>query len=183
MGYCVKQKTVWITKTAALIALLVVLQAVTKPLGQAVTGSCVNAVLAVAALLMGTASGLSVALVSPIFACLLGIAPNPLVVPVIMLGNAVFVLLLRLLAERPLWKGIIAVAVSAMAKFGVMYALVSCLICGVAADMLLTQGILKQPMLTELPAAFSWLQLVTALIGGTVAMLIVPVLKKALRSK
>lgn len=183
MGYCVKQKTVWITKTAVLVALLVVLQAVTKPLGQVVTGSCVNAVLALAVLLMGTASGMTVALVSPVFAFLFGIAPNPVTVPVIMLGNAVFVLLLRLLSGRPVWKRILAVAVSAIAKFGVLYTLVSWVICGVAADALLAQGILKQPMLKVLPATFSWLQLVTALVGGAVAMLIVPVLKKALKSK
>lgn len=183
MGYCVKQKTVWITKTAALIALLVVLQAVTKSLGQVVTGSCVNAVLALAVLLIGTASGMTVALVSPVFAFLLGIAPNPVTVPVIMLGNAAFVLLLRLLTGRPVWKRVMAVAVSALAKFAVLYTLVSWVICGVAADLLLAQGLLKQSMLTALPATFSWLQLVTALIGGTVAMLIVPVLKKALQSR
>ena len=183
MGYCVKQKTVWITKTAVLIALLVVLQAVTKPVGQMVTGSCVNAVLALAALLMGTASGMTVALVSPVFAFLFGIAPNPVTVPVIMLGNAVYVLLLRWLAGRPVWKRAMAVAVSAAAKFAVLYVLVSWIICGVAADFLLAQGILKQPMLKALPATFSWPQLVTALIGGAVAMLICPVLQKALRSK
>ena len=35
-------------------------------------------------------------------------------------------------------------------------------------------------MLTALPATFSWMQLVTALLGGGVAMLIAPVLRKAL---
>ena len=67
-------------------------------------------------------------------------------------------------------------------KFAVLYVLVSWIICGVAADALLAQGLLKKPMLTMLPATFSWPQLVTALIGGALAMLIVPVLKKALRN-
>lgn len=183
MGYCVKQKTVWITKTAVLIALLVVLQAVTKPLGQVVTGSCVNAVLALAVMLMGMASGVTIALVSPVFAFLFGIAPNPVTVPAIMVGNTVFVVLLRLLADRQIWKQVLAVVAAAIAKFGVLYALVTWVICGVAADALLAQGLLKQPMLKALPATFSWPQLVTALIGGTIAMLIIPVLKKALQSK
>ena len=39
------KKTLFITRTAALLALLVVLQAITKSAGQIVTGSCVNAVL------------------------------------------------------------------------------------------------------------------------------------------
>lgn len=183
MGYCVKTKTLWITKTAVLIALLVILQGVTKPLGQFVTGSCVNTVLAVATLLLGTASGLTVALVSPVFAFLLGIAPNLVTVPAIMVGNAVFAVLLRVLTGRQPWKQMLAVAAAASAKFAVLYALVSWVICGVAADVLLTQGLLKKPMLSMLPATFSWPQLVTALIGGALAMLIVPVLKKALRTK
>lgn len=177
-----KKKTVWMTKTAVLIALLVVLQSVTKPLGQLVTGSCVNAVLAIAALLAGTASGLTVALLSPVFAFLLGIAPNLITVPAIMAGNAVFVVLLQLLAGQPFWKKALAVAVSAAGKFAVLYALVSWVICGVAADALMAQGLLKAPMLKMLPATFSWPQLVTALIGATIAMLCVPVLKKALRT-
>ena len=41
------KKIRWITETAIMLALLVTLQALTKPLGQLVTGSCVNAILAV----------------------------------------------------------------------------------------------------------------------------------------
>lgn len=177
-----KKKVVWITETAVLIALLVVLQSVTKPFGQLVTGSCVNAVLAIAALMVGMGSGLTVALVSPVFAYLFGIAPNLLTVPVIMMGNAVFAVLLRVLAHQSLWRNIVAVAVAAVGKFAVLYALVNWVICGVAAEPLLAQGVLKAPMLKALPATFSWPQLVTALIGGALAMLMVPVLKKALRS-
>ena len=47
------KKVRWITETAVMLALLVTLQALTKPLGQLVTGSCVNAVLAVSVLLAG----------------------------------------------------------------------------------------------------------------------------------
>ena len=42
-----------ITRTAMLIALLVAVQYVTKSAGQIVTGSCVNLILAVAALVGG----------------------------------------------------------------------------------------------------------------------------------
>ena len=44
-----RKKILRITETAVMLALLVCLQAVTKPLGQLVTGSCVNGVLAVSA--------------------------------------------------------------------------------------------------------------------------------------
>ena len=51
------KKIRWITETAVLLALLVTLQALTKPMGQLVTGSCVNAILAVAVLVAGLGSG------------------------------------------------------------------------------------------------------------------------------
>ena len=43
------KKTTWIVRTAVCLALLLVLQVATKSLGQFVTGSCVNLVLAMAA--------------------------------------------------------------------------------------------------------------------------------------
>ena len=177
------KKIRWITETAIMLALLVTLQALTKPAGQLVTGSCVNTVLAVAALVGGLGSGLTIALISPVLAFLLGIAPQILTVPAIMAGNAVFVVLLSLLADKSgkkILKQVIAWIAAAVAKFAVLYAIVVGLICGVLSESLQASGALKAPMLKALPATFSWPQLITALIGGAVALLIVPVLRKAL---
>ena len=177
------KKIRWITETAIMLALLVTLQALTKPASQIVTGSCVNTVLAVAALVGGLGSGLTIALISPVLAFLLGIAPQILTVPAIMAGNAVFVVLLSLLADKSgkkIVKQVIAWIVAAAAKFAVLYAIVVGLICGVLSESLLASGALKAPMLKALPATFSWPQLITALIGGAVALIIVPVLRKAL---
>ena len=71
-----RTKARYLTETAVLTALLIVLQAVTKPAGQYVTGACVNAVLAVSALVVGLWSGVTVAVLSPVFAFLLGIGPQ-----------------------------------------------------------------------------------------------------------
>lgn len=176
-----KTKALWITRTAVMLALLIVLQWLTKPIGQIVTGSCVNAVLAVTVLLAGLGSGVTVALLSPVFAYLFGIAPLILTVPAIMVGNTVFVVLLHLLCGKALWKSVTGLLAAALCKFATLYVLVTYVICGVLAQPLLTQGLLKEPMLKALPATFSAPQLVTALIGGGVALLVVPVLKKALR--
>ena len=176
-----KKRILWITETAAMLALLVVLQALTKPLGQLVTGSCVNAVLAVTVLFCGLGSGITVALISPVCAYLLGIAPQVLTVPVIMLGNAAFVAVLRLVSGKQIWKNVLAWLAAALCKFTLLYVLVKYGICGILAEGLLAQGLLKTPMLTALPATFGAMQLVTALIGGGLALLLVPVLKKALR--
>lgn len=177
------KKILWITETGVMLALLVTLQAITKPLGQLVTGSCVNAVLAVSALVAGLPGGLIVALLSPSLAYLLGIAPQILTVPAIMVGNAVFVVVLRLIAGsdgRKLLRQILAWGSAAVCKFASLYAIVVWLICGVFAQSLMDAGLLKAPMLNALPAMFSWPQLFTALIGGGIALLIVPILRKAL---
>ena len=177
------QKIRWITETAVMLALLVALQALTKPMGQLVTGSCVNAVLAISVLVGGLGCGLVVALCSPVLAFLLGIAPQILTVPAIMVGNTVFVVLLRLLSDKTgknIAKQIIAWLAAAAAKFAALYAIVVWLICGVLSQQLLESGVVKAPMLKVLPATFSWPQLFTALIGGAVALVIAPTLRKAL---
>lgn len=175
-----KSQIRWITRTAAMLALLIALQWATKPLGQMVTGSCINAILAVTVLFAGMSSGITVALLSPIFAFFLGIAPNIVTVPAIMVGNGVYVVLLKMLYGNPVWQQIAALLAAAAAKFAVLYGIVAGIICGLLSDTLLSAGILKKPMLTMLPVTFSWPQLVTALIGGVIALLIVPVLKKAI---
>jgi len=169
-----KNKTLSLVRTGLLIALLIVLQAVTASAGQFVTGSCVNTVLAVSVLTCGLASGLTVALLSPFIAFLLGIGPALIyIVPAIAVGNLVFVLLLHILYRKDVWSWVVALLASAVAKFTVLYLLVSVLLCNTLP--------LKPMQITKFQAMFSWPQLVTALIGGTIALAIVPVIKKAIR--
>ena len=175
-----RKKILRMTETAVMLALLITLQWATKAGGQWLTGSCVNGVLAVAVLIVGLPGGLTVALLSPIFAFLFGIAPNPVTVPVIMIGNCVFVVLLYVCCKGRWIQKACGLLAAAIAKFAALYTLVNWVVCGVAADVLLAQKLLKQPMLLALPASFGFLQLFTALIGGVLALLIVPVLKKAL---
>ena len=182
------KKILWMTETAVLLALLITLQAVTKSMGQLVTGSCVNAVLAISALLVGMSSGITVALISPVCAFLFGIAPNFITVLPIMAGNVCFVVLLRCIAgkhHRPLWRQGVALVTAATVKFAVLYLLVVQVICNVASGALLGKKlgdivVLAPPMLQMLPTMFAWPQLFTALIGGGAALLIVPALRKAL---
>ena len=176
------KKIRWITETAIMLALLVTLQAITKPLGQLVTGSFVNAVLAVTVLVAGLYSGITVAIISPVLAYLLNIAPQILTVPAIMVGNTIYVVLLYILVGKrnDLPRKLLGWLLASVAKFIVLYGIVKWLICGVLAESLLAAGTLKPPMLSALPATFSWPQLFTALIGGGAALLIVPVLRKAL---
>ena len=173
-----KSSARWIAETAVMLALLVALQYITKPLGQFVTGSCVNAILALAVLLAGLHSGLVIAIVSPWLAFLLGIAPQPFVVPAIMLGNTVYVVLLHVLADpkgKNILRQIVAWLVSAACKFGMLYLTITKFLAP------LMKNALPEPKLTAIFAMFSWPQLITALIGGAVALLIFSPVKKALK--
>ena len=127
-------------------------------------------------------------LISPVCAFLLGIAPNFVTVLPIMIGNVCFVVLLRLIAgksHKPLWRQPVALVTASGVKFGVLYLLVVKIICGLASGVLLGKKlgdivVLAPPMLKLLPTMFAWPQLFTALIRGTVALLTVPALRKAL---
>lgn len=161
-----------ITHTAILIALLVALQAVTRPLGnQFVTGSCVNLVLAVAAMLCGVWSGVIVAVISPFFAYFLGISPQIWLAPAIACGNAVYVVLIALLGKKLTVSagGAVGVVAAAAAKFVVLYLVV--------VKLFIPMGNLP----AKVAAQFSWPQLVTALIGGFLALAVVPTIKKAIK--
>ncbi len=177
MNSIANKRVIWITETAVMTALLIILQTVTKAAGQYVTGSCVNAVLAVSVLAAGVWSGVVVALVSPFFAFLLGIGPQLLpIVPSIAVGNLVFVLLLALLAggrDVPLWRSGAACLAAAAAKFGVLYLLVVKLLCTLLP--------LKEPQIAAFTIMFSYPQLATALIGGGIGLLLSPMLRRALK--
>ena len=189
------KKIRWITETAVLLALLICLQWIgsmipNQLVKQLITGTCVNCVLAVAALYAGYGSGVTVALISPVLAFIAGIS-QPITVLPIMAGNACYVLLIRLIAGKtgnPFWRQPVALTVAASVKFVVLYLLVVKLICGLAADAFLgkklgSQVLLAPPMLQpdKLPLMFAWPQLITALCGGIIALCIVPILRKALR--
>ena len=168
------KKTIFITRTAAMLALLIVLQAATKNLGQFVTGSCVNAVLAAATLLGGFASGLIVAVVSPFLAFLLGIGPKLIeVVPAIAIGNLALVLILWAIKGDGALNRVIKWIAASVGKFLVLYLLVIQLLCRVMT--------LPEKMIATFSTMFSWPQLITALIGSGIMLLILPILQKAIR--
>ena len=182
-----------ITETAVMLALLVCLQWVGSQIPdmttkQLVSGSFVNCVLAMTTLMVGISGGMILAVISPVCAFLLGIAPNFITVAPIMVGNSLYVILLWLFLgkeRKPLWKQPVALVTAATVKFLVLYLLVVQVVCGVASGALLGKKlgsivVLAPPMLQMLPAMFSWLQLVTALTGGALALGLVQVLKKAL---
>lgn len=157
-----------LTRTAILLALLIALQAATRPLGnQLVTGSCVNFVLAVAAMFCGVGSGVTVAVLSPFFAYFLGISPQLWLAPAIACGNAVYALIIACFDKKLV--AFVRIIVAAVSKFLVLYLLV--------VRLLIPVGELPPPVAVQ----FSWPQLVTALMGGFLALGVLSLLQKATR--
>ena len=177
-----RKKILWITETAVMLALLVAVQGITSGLGnQFVTGSCVNLILAVTALMVGLWGGVAVAAISPFVAFLFGIGPKFIqLIPVIAAGNLVLVLVLWSLLGRgknQLWLRLVAWLTAAAAKFAALYLLMVKLV----VPALVAGGTIPQKAAATISVQFGWPQLVTALIGGALALLIVPVLRRALK--
>lgn len=171
----------WITRTAVLTAMLIAVQWATAGTqvfaGQYITGSLVNCVLAMAAVFSGLWSGVAVALLSPFCAFLLGIGPALIqIVPCIALGNCVYVVILWALTKNwKLWKGTVGVTVAATAKFVTLYVAVVKVLIPVMGQAL------KAPQVQKFTAMFSVPQLITALAGGALALMISPLIRKAIK--
>ena len=173
-----KSRASQITQTAIFMALLLVLQSVTKPLGQFVTGASVNFVLIASVTMVGLLPGIVVAALSPFFAYMLGIGPAFIqLIPMIAIGNIVLVLcwhfIMKKFGEKTL-SYCIAAAVGALAKFVTLYL-------GVVKLVIPFFMSLPEKQAAAISVMFGTTQLVTALLGGVVAIIVVPLVKKAVK--
>lgn len=175
-------KTLKIVETGIFLALLIVFQITTKSFGQIVTGSLVNFTLIGAVLAVGLWGGLAVALISPILASMIGIGPAFIqIVPIVALGNAVIVIVYALILQKAkgsdgksnplIW--IVAIAVGGVAKFATLYF-------GVVKIAIPMITFPKPQMAATIAASFGIPQLITAVIGGAIAMAVMPPVLKAI---
>ena len=176
----IKKQTLFITQTAVMIALLLGVQFVTRPFGQFVTGSLVNLILLTSLFIIGIGSGVTVGILSPFLAFFVGIGPAlPQVTPFMAVGNVLLVLVASFVRNK----------ITKHNKKDVFFTVVGLISASTAKFLFLWVGLviialplipgIKEQQVTMLSAAFSWPQLVTALIGSSLAMLVVPLLKRA----
>lgn len=155
----------FIALTGLMLALTAVLQSFGKlmPLGpynNFVTGSLVNACLLTAVSLTGPAGGAAVSVLSPLLSLLTGsVTPLPFV-PFIAIGNLSLVILFYLLRSR---RAVISLALPAIVKFALLYA---------SIHMLLPYLALPEAQGKTMLFLFGWPQLVTALAGGALALMV-----------
>lgn len=183
----IRKNILWITRTAVLMAVLVTVQFVTAPLGnQFITGFAGNLIMIVSLLTCGPATGLTVAIVSPICASLIGFGPAfPPLVPFIALGNAALIgawFLFGMLNKsdksiiRHKTVGYLIAIAAAVIKFLILYTG----IVKIAVPYILELNEKQSAMLT---LSFSYPQIITATIGGVVALTVVPPIQKAINSR
>lgn len=176
MNQKLHKRLLWISETAIFLALLVALQYVLgfiggAPLvGQIITGSVVNLLLILSTMVVGLTSGITIAIISPVMAYVLtGKPPFPVFIPFVAIGNVVLVLITGYFFRKYLEKnqkqdialksGVLVLG--AFAKFATLYLLIVVL----AMNYIVPEA--NKPALTLM---FSWPQLLTATIGGILAL-------------
>ena len=170
----------FITRAAMGVALVILAQLAGKlfPAGaviagpfsvnQLVTGSLVNCVLFVFTAIGGVWCGVCVGILSAVLASVIGIGPAVLaVVPLVACGNAILCIVFSIVGKA--LPRIVAVITAAAVKCGFLWISVPLLLQAIGAPD-------KQRMM--LGIMFSWPQACTALIGGLLAMLIIPRISK-----
>ncbi|HEY8423092.1 MAG TPA: ECF transporter S component [Thermoclostridium sp.] len=173
----------FVTRTALLLAVAILFQYLGKYMGtynNFIVGPIVNAVLLIATEIVGIFSGIFISVAAPLVSALTNkaaIAPVILAFsPFIMAGNAIYAVIYALLNKRKtISSGILAVVAASILKFGFLFGSV------LAFTRFMN---INEKVAGVLIGLFSWPQLVTALIGGAVAALIIcPALKRVLNDQ
>lgn len=160
-----------ITYTALLLALTVAAQQF-KMVSQLITGPIINAILILATLYIGLASGSIIAILSPVFALIINptaiLLALPVMTPTIIIGNLLLVLCAFYFKKKNLISGLI---LGSVLKSGFLWLCVSFIVVPYFG------AGLAPKLKTAVQAAFSYNQLITALTGSLIAYIIWPRLK------
>lgn len=141
---------------------------------QLVTGSLVNCILFVWADRVGVWNAVTVGILSAVLASVIGVGPQVLpLVPLIACGNALLVIVYRLAKDKMKLPGIAGVISAAAVKCGFLWLTVPLLLGALTS--------VPEKQVKALSVMFSWPQGLTALIGGLLALIIIPRLKKDAR--
>lgn len=202
----IDKRIIWITQSALFLALVISVQAATAALQiQLLTGSLVNLMLILCVMLCGLPHGITVAALSPLFAKLLGIGPLWELIPFVSAGNVILVLIWFFIGNLNFGNGktpqtappekearsrkdaafkaalphlprVLALISGAAAKFLFLYLTIARL----AVPYLLN---LSEGQAKAISAVFSFQQLFTALIGGAAAIVLIPLIKRAVKTR
>lgn len=163
-----------ISRTGILLALCIAFQCL-KGLSVFITGTAVNAILVIAVLSTGFLSGLVISIVAPVVAYVMGMTPIvqaiPLMILVIMVGNALLVLAVALMQKKNL---LVGMGIGSLGKFLWLWLMVWYVMLPVFGQNI------PEKMQLAMRTTFSTTQLITALLGSAAAGVIWERLKKYL---
>lgn len=159
-----ENKVRFITRTAFLLALTVAFQSL--KMGQFVTGPLVNAVLYISSYIIGWPAGVLIGAFTPWIAFIVGILKPAMApaIPFIMIGNSLLVVVFYLLKSK---NAIVAIVTASVAKFACLY--------------FATRFLLE--LNPKLVTALQFPQLITAVIGGVLALIVISALDKTISKK
>ncbi len=164
------KKIQFMTRTALLLALVITIQMAGRliPNSNFVVGPLVNACLLVSTALAGVWSGIIISVISPFASLINNHAPVAAALlpfaPFVAVANAVYVLSYYLLRKK---SAVAGVGIGSVLKFAFLYT-------GINIFLQLFNFPKFAKVLTFL---FGWPQLLTALIGGIIALAVIKVLK------
>jgi hypothetical protein len=164
------------TRLVFLISITVAVEMVGLP--QPLTGPFINFMLILTTLLISTLAGVAVSFITPLLAVLRGQLPAPLapMVPFIIFANVLFVVIFGLVYQKKetgdfvLWRSGAAITLAALCKFVLLYS---------SARFVLPLLLGKQLPAT-LVSVMAFPQLITAVIGATLALLFSRLLRRTL---
>lgn len=173
-------KTKTITRTALFLALAIIFQNFryfigNLPFSTLIIGSLVNLVIIAATGFTGLISGLVVCLATPLVALYQSHLPHPFLAPVTALGNFTlafsFYLFIKSKFNQP-FNMVLGVIVGALVKWFVMYWL------GIKVVLALFIPDIPAQKAAAISASFNTPQIITALIGGGLAIVLIKTLKQ-----
>ncbi len=168
-----KAKIQFLTRTGVLLAVVVVVQMLGRfipgTFSNFIVGPLVNMCLILAAMSAGIWGGVTIAVLAPFTSLINNHAPIAAALlpfaPFIALSNVILVVCVYYMYNKNMYVGVIS---GALLKFGFLYGAIN-----------LFLNLFDFPKFAEkLIAMFSWPQLITALIGGFIALPVVVQLKK-----
>jgi riboflavin transporter len=157
----------WVKIAKLILSMLFAAVVIFLQMPQMITGVIINMILILAADRLGTNKAMLLGMITPIIAAFSGVLPITLMamIPFIAVANAVFVSSYNILAGK---NRMLAVAAAAVLKFCFLYAAVNLLL---LRPLTVFDGKIYSVGVSQAVAfMMGWPQLVTALIGGTLAV-------------
>ncbi|MBN2260837.1 MAG: ECF transporter S component [Clostridiales bacterium] len=159
-----------LVQTALFLSITLLFQIGLGPFSQAMVGPAVNMMLIISTLLIGPSYAVIIGTLTPIVALMVGIIKLPVLIPIIVIGNALIIVVFSLSKDKDIYSKIAFLVAASIAKFSFL---------ALGARYILKLFLPNVP--PAIIVTFTWPQLTNALIGGSIALAIYMALPKNIK--